>query len=194
MLAALLALVPVVALAALSLPVEDDRWTHAYDRHFRKYTKHYFGPNVDWRWFKAQGIVESGLKANVRSAVGAKGVMQILPTTFAEIKRSNPHLSRIDNPRWNIAGAIYYDREMYRKWQDGLPIAERLKLAFASYNAGLGGIQKAYSRAEKRRAEVHAWKQVAPYAPGQTRVYVLRIERLMRPAGLAEGRPRGGEG
>ncbi len=178
----LLALAPVVAFATVTLPVQDERWTTAYDHDFRKYTKHYFGPNVDWRWFKAQGIVESGLKPNVKSDAGAKGVMQILPSTYAEIKRSNPHLSRIDDPRWNIAAAIYYDRVMYRKWQDGLPIAERLKLAFASYNAGLGGVLKAYDRAQARVSGVRAWKQVAPFAPGQTRVYVLRIGRLMQPS------------
>jgi len=179
----LLALAPILAFATVALSVQDPHWTTRYDHDFRKYTKHYFGPNVDWRWFKAQGIVESGLDPEAKSAVGAKGVMQILPTTYAEIKRSNPHLSRIDDPRWNIAAAIYYDRQMYRKWQEGLPIGERLKLAFASYNAGLGSILKAYDRAQSRAGEVRVWKQVAGFAPGQTRSYVRRIAQLMQPRG-----------
>ena len=54
-----------------------------YDRLFRKYTKHYFGPHFDWRWFKAQGIAESGLRPNAHSSAGAKGIMQILPATAA---------------------------------------------------------------------------------------------------------------
>ena len=51
-------LVPALVLAAVDPGVDDSHWTSKYDRHFRKYAKHYFGPHVDWRWFKAQGIAE----------------------------------------------------------------------------------------------------------------------------------------
>ena len=90
-------------------------WSTKYDTHFRKYAKRYFGPNVDWRWFKAQGIAESALQHKARSAVGAKGVMQIMPATFAEIRKKNPQFVNINEPRWNIAAGIYYDRYLYKK-------------------------------------------------------------------------------
>ena len=44
-------------------PVDSDKWTDEYDRHFRKYSKRYFGPLFDWHWFKAQAIAESNLNA-----------------------------------------------------------------------------------------------------------------------------------
>ena len=31
-----------------------------YDPTFRKYSRRYFGPAFDWRYFKAQGFAESG--------------------------------------------------------------------------------------------------------------------------------------
>ena len=73
--------------------VHADRWTDEYDRHFRKYSKRYFGPLFDWHWFKAQAIAESGLNADAVSIVGAIGLMQIMPDTFKEINYKNPHFA-----------------------------------------------------------------------------------------------------
>lgn len=175
----LLVLLPGLAYAGLLHHVDDSYWRNDYDDHFRKYTKHYFGPHIDWRWFKAQGIAESGLRADAVSPRGAKGIMQILPATYAEIRKKNPHFTRIDQPRWNIAAGIYYDRMLYRKWKKGLPTQERLAFALASYNAGYRNMLRAFLRARKK-AEVKSWKQVAPHAPGETRYYVRRIRRLMQ--------------
>ena len=102
-----------------------DDWTDRYDAHFRKYAKHYFGPGMDWRWFKAQAIAESGLKPDARSKSGARSIMQIMPGTFREIQKKNTHLKDVDSPRWNIAAGIYYDRQLYRKWVSPPPPARR---------------------------------------------------------------------
>ncbi len=177
----LLALIPALALAGVDKSVKARHWTKEYDPYFRKYTKHYFGPHVDWHWFKAQGIAESALKPQAKSVVGALGIMQILPSTYEEIKESNPHFVAIDEPRWNIAAGIFYDRMQYRKWQKGLPTDERLAFAFASYNAGYGGALNAYKRAKRTVDPIRQWDQVAPHAPTETRLYVKRIRELMAP-------------
>ena len=175
-----LAAIPAVVLAAASEHVEDDNWSTKYDRHFRKYTKHYFGPHVDWRWFKAQGIAESNLNPKARGPSGGRGIMQLLPATFKEIKNRNPHLLSIEDPRWNIAAGIYYDRKMFRWWnKDGLDFDQRLAFTFASYNAGFGRIRKAYRRAGGADEPVTDWDQVAPHSPSITRGYVKRIRGLM---------------
>src|SRR5665213_4199966 len=57
-----------------------------YDAYFKKYTKRYFGVGFDWQYFKAQGMAESELSATARSNVGARGVMQLMPSTFEEIQ------------------------------------------------------------------------------------------------------------
>ncbi len=157
------------------LPVHSSKWSDEYDGHFRKYTKRYFGPHYDWHWFKSQAIAESNLKPEVKSHRGAVGLMQILPSTFAEIKELNPHFVNLEEPRWNIAAGIYYDRTLYRKWE--LPSdQDRLYLAFASYNAGFGRMRRAYRRTPK---PVESWEQVKPQAPEETRGYVKRIRGLM---------------
>jgi soluble lytic murein transglycosylase-like protein len=175
----LLILLPSLAYASLAAHVGDAVWSRDFDDYFRKYTKHYFGPHFDWRWFKAQGIAESGLNPDAASAAGAKGIMQILPATYGEIQEKNPYFTNIEEPRWNIAAGIYYDRMLYRKWKKGLPTEERMSFALASYNAGYRTVLRAFKRARKS-GDVKFWKQVAPHAPSQTRYYVRRIRRLMQ--------------
>jgi len=175
-----LTLLPSLALAAMIKDVDHRHWTDKYDRHFKKYSKHYFGAGFDWRWFKAQGIAESGLEPNAKSSVGALGVMQIMPATYKEIREANPHFRGIDDPKWNIAAGIYYDRQLYRRWSKYIEGRERLAFTFGSYNAGFGNVRKAYRKATKKEGEVQRWEQVAGFAPGQTRHYVRRIHKLMR--------------
>jgi membrane-bound lytic murein transglycosylase F len=176
-----LALVPVVAFAMKDPPVDDSHWSKKYDGLFRKYSKHYFGPHVDWKWFKAQAIAESNLKPGARSPTGAIGLMQILPSTFRDIKKQNPYVMDIRTPRWNVAAGIYYDRRMYLKWRNkGLSTQERLAFAFGSYNAGFGGVRKAYRKASAKHKSITKWEQISPYAPRETRGYVKRIRGLMR--------------
>jgi membrane-bound lytic murein transglycosylase F len=178
----LLCLLPALAYAALGkrMGVDSERWTDEYDAQFKKYAKRYFGPGLDWRWFKAQGIAESGLRADAISGAGAKGIMQIMPSTFEEIRRHNPHFTTIDEPRWNIAAGIFYDRQLYKRWRRHLkPSRERLPFTFASYNAGYGTVLKAYKRVGKTKKEAGLWHKVAPFAPPETRSYVARIHQLM---------------
>ena len=172
-----LALLALPQVAQARIPLQQvDEWSRVYDAHFRKYTKRYFGPHIDWRWFKSQGIAESGLDADAASAAGARGVMQIMPATYSEIRKQNPHFPEVDQPRWNIAAAIYYDRQLYDKWNTPPPGEERLLFAFGSYNAGYGRIYQASRQAQESPG---SWHAVRPYVPPQTRHYVNRIQRLM---------------
>ena len=165
-----------VVAVAQAREVETDKWPDKYDRHFKKYSKRYFGPHFDWRWFKSQGIAESNLDPDAASHVGARGVMQILPSTFDDIRKVNPTFLALDDPRWNIAAGIFYDRQLYRKWRKPLPSDERLFLAFSSYNAGYGRVLSAIKRTGNSR---YTWQEVKPYLPSETKGYVARIAELM---------------
>ena len=175
---------PVLAYAGVEKHVRHPHWTDEYDGLFRKYTKHYFGPHVDWHWFKAQGIAESGLRPDARSPVGARGIMQIMPATYEEIRERVPFLANIEEPRWNIAAGIFYDRQLYRKWKRKreLRTQERLAFAFGSYNAGYGTMLKAVKRATAKHGEVNRWDEVEAFVPRETKGYVNRIKGLMESA------------
>jgi len=177
-----LATVPVLVLAqsALFKDVYHEGWTDQYDRHFKKYSKHYFGAGFDWRWFKAQAIAESRLEPDAVSPNGALGLMQVLPSTYREVKEKNPHFRNIEDPRWNIAAGIYYNRQLFRRWTPYIQGEERLRFAMASYNAGFSATRKAYREAKKQHKRVQRWSQVEAHAPGETRHYVRRIDRLMQ--------------
>ncbi len=108
-----------------------------YDAFFRKYSKRYFGIGFDWKYFKAQGMAESELNAAARSYVGARGVMQLMPSTFQEIQSKRPEFESIDDPEWNIAAGIMHDRYLWDLWEPVVPDSGASNnFLFASYNAG----------------------------------------------------------
>lgn len=156
-------------------PVHSGKWTNKYDRHFKKYSKRYFGPSFDWHWFKAQAIAESALVSDAESHVGARGLMQIMPDTFGDILKKNPHFSKLDSPKWNIAAGIYYDRTLYRKFKK-TAAQDKLYMTFASYNAGYGRILNASKRTSSKEKN---WNEIKHYLPKETRGYVKRIRKLM---------------
>ena len=158
--------------------------TDRYDPIFRKYTKRYFGPTFDWHYFKAQGFAESGLQPGAVSYVGARGLMQLMPSTFREISSRRPEFHSIDDPEWNIAAGIMHDRYLWKLWTDRVSDEERHRFMFASYNAGEGTINRAVAAAQtKLGTPPRAWEFVERVAPTVTRWrysetlgYVRRID------------------
>ena len=165
--------------------VKHKYWTTKYDRYFKKNSKHYFGPGFDWHWFKAQGIAESGLNPKAKSRAGAIGIMQIMPKTYEEIVKRKSSLGKIEEPRWNIAAAIYYNRQLYKRWKKrDIPVDERLDFTFASYNAGFSRVLKALKKARTKHIEqvdqLKQWETISPFTPPETRHYIRRIDGLMK--------------
>jgi len=153
-----------------------------YDPTFRKYTKRYFGPAFDWRYFKAQGYAESGLKASATSWVGARGIMQLMPSTYQEIASRRPEFGPIDQPEWNIAAGIMHDRYLWDLWRKDISDDERHHFMFASYNAGEGTITRALAAA-RNKGGTPEWASVELIAPtvqrwryNETLGYVRRID------------------
>lgn len=165
------------------LPVDDAKWHNRYDHQYKKHAKHYFSVLFDWRWFKAQGIAESGLRKYARSTSGALGVMQILPTTFSEIFEDPVLLPGITEPRWNIAAAVAYDRYLYERWSQHVHRSQRLPFTFASYNAGFSRTMGARNQAKAHGRDPSRWTHVSGYTPTQTQNYVKKIYELMNEAG-----------
>jgi membrane-bound lytic murein transglycosylase MltF len=118
---------------------------------FRKYgDKYTFDPLM----LAAQGYQESALNQNAKSAVGAIGVMQVMPATGAELKVGDITLTEP-----NIhAGAKYMDQLMTRYFPDAnFDETNRTLFAFASYNAGAGRIAQMRKESQKRGLDPDKW-------------------------------------
>jgi len=165
-------------------------FTDKYDQFFRKSAAEFFGdiePEIDWRWFKAQAIAESGIDPLAMSQAGATGIMQLMPSTYAEMTEKlgyspgNRMATMIYDPEVNIRCGIAYDRRCWNIWK--VPqMPDRLWFMFASYNAGPGNIIKA----QKLAVFKARWSSVSTQlrkvtgdddAP-ETLNYVRRIQKI----------------
>ena len=180
----------VAALAALVLLLgtpdrasAQKRDADRYDDTFRKYTKRYFGIGYDWRIFKAQAMAESEMNPNAVSWVGARGLMQLMPSTYKAIQSRASSFGAIDDPEWNIAAGIAHNRGLWRRWERDSIQTDRRKFMFASYNAGEGTILNAQRACVARSLDRRAWRSVetvAPHVPRwryrETLGYVRKIQ------------------
>lgn len=79
---------------------------------------------------------ESRFNANAKSAVGARGLMQIMPSTFKDIQKAlGTDYSDDDlyDPKVNIRAGTYYLSYLYKLLGDW-------ELVHAAYNAGIGNV------------------------------------------------------
>ena len=119
--------------------------------------KNYAGRyGFDWKMIFAQAYQESRLDQSLRSAAGAVGIMQLLPTTAADASVGIPDIS---DPENNIHAGIRYLRHLRDNYFDEAGIAplDRAFFALGAYNAGPGNIAKARRHAEKTGLDPNVW-------------------------------------
>ncbi len=142
-----------------------DRDAQQFDESFRKYTKRFFGVGFDWQMFKAQAMAESQLDPHAHNPTGARGLMQLMPSTYRQIQTQNPDFKSIDDPEWNIAAGIQYDRTLWNLWNDHEADPDRQSFTFASYNAGRGTILRAQAMARSDSLDHLKWASIEAVAP-----------------------------
>lgn len=91
----------------------------------------------DWRLVVAQMYQESGFDPKRVSFAGARGLMQVLPST-AEDVGVDP--ARLEQPEPGIAAGVKYLAWTRERFPD-LPVGEQLWFALAAYNAGPGHVR-----------------------------------------------------
>jgi len=141
---------------------------------FEKYGNQY---GFDPLMLAAQGYQESQLNQSAKSAVGAIGVMQLMPATGEQMKVGDIRVTES-----NIhAGTKYMDQLMSKYFPDA-PFSEgnRPLFAFASYNCGPGNVSKARNEAQKRGLDPNKWFNnvelvVAEKIGTETTTYVRNI-------------------
>ena len=108
--------------------------------------------NFDWRLIVAQMYQESRFDPNAISPSGARGLMQVLPSTAKEMGFRNMH----DPPTGIHAGVKYLDVMQDRGPQE-LDASNRVFFALASYNAGAGHVRDARALARQTDRNPNLW-------------------------------------
>jgi membrane-bound lytic murein transglycosylase MltF len=118
---------------------------------FRKYGERY---DMDYLLMMAQGYQESRLDQNAKSAVGAIGVMQVMPATGGDMKTGD-----ITQLEPNIHAGVKYMRFMRDQFfaDEPMDALNKTLFSFAAYNAGPGRIRDLRALAQKRGLDPNIW-------------------------------------
>lgn len=116
--------------------------TLKYDLAFKKHVETY-SPTLDWRILKAQCFQESAFDEEAVSPVGAQGLCQFMPGTWDDNLRRANLTGHPFNYDLNIQMAAQYMARLYGQWSAPRPYEDRVSLALAAYNAGLGNLLEA---------------------------------------------------
>jgi membrane-bound lytic murein transglycosylase MltF len=118
---------------------------------FKKYGAQY---NLDYLLMAAQGYQESTLDQDVKSPVGAVGVMQVMPPTGKELNVGD--ITKVDA---NIHAGVKYMRFMMDQYFKDDPMDNLNKglMTFAAYNAGPGRLKQLRRETEKRGLDPNVW-------------------------------------
>ena len=114
--------------------------------------------DVPERWIREVMRVESGGRQDAVSPVGAMGLVQVMPSTYEELRTRYDLGDDPFHPRDNIRAGTAYMREMYDRF--GAPGF------LAAYNAGPRGLER--------------WLYDGRQLPAETRNYVAMIAPRIR--------------
>lgn len=128
-----------------------------YESYFKKYAVEL---DWDWRLLAAVCYQESRFRPNAVSHRGAKGLMQLMPST-AESLGLDEHV--IFDPEQNIrAGAMYLSR-LKEKFSFIGNREENTKFVLASYNAGVAHVMDARRLAKRYGRSPYVWEENTAY-------------------------------
>ena len=120
-----------------------------FDKTVQKYSEHY---GFDWRLITAQMYQESGFDPKAKSYSGAKGLMQIMPRTAKSLGVTN-----VNDPTSGIMAGIKYMDWLRDRFNEELPVPDRLWFSLASYNAGVGHVHDARRLAKQMGLDPDKW-------------------------------------
>lgn len=125
--------------------------------------------DISQAWVTAVSRQESSFAPDIRSSAGARGLMQVLPSTAKEMARKigvGYDRSRLREPEYNIPlGAAYLKQGMKE-------LSGNMIYATAGYNAGIHRA-KTWLKDGKDKLPLDIWTEIIPYK--ETRQYVKNV-------------------
>jgi len=118
---------------------------------FQKYGEMY---NIDWVLIAAQSFQESRFDPNARSRAGARGLMQLLPSTAKDMG-----IEDISTPEDNVHAGVKYLRWIKDRYfsEDDINADDRVRFALAAYNAGPANIRRSRTSATQLGYDANRW-------------------------------------
>jgi membrane-bound lytic murein transglycosylase F len=120
-----------------------------YDAQVQKYAEEY---GFDWALIVAQMYQESRFDPQAESWAGARGLMQILPTTGELFGVQDLHA--VDT---SIQTGVRYMAWIQERFEPDLTVQDRMWFTLAAYNAGLGHVRDARILARKMGWNPDRW-------------------------------------
>lgn len=139
-----------------------------------------YADSIGWPWERLAALAwtESHWNAQAKSAVGARGVMQLMPKT-------GEHFGLNDSTCWvaedNIRAGVRYVQSLQRKFAFVSDSTEQWKFVVASYNSGPGYVFAARREARESGLNPDVWENVKQYIPyKETLSHVEKVEKARK--------------
>jgi membrane-bound lytic murein transglycosylase F len=113
----------------------------------------------DWRLIAAQIYQESHLNPWAKSQAGARGLMQILPSTAKDLG-----IADLFDPVQNINAGVQHLKDLYDHFEQAHG-EDRLLISLAAYNIGQGHINDARDLAKKKGLDPDKWESLSKTLP-----------------------------
>ena len=121
----------------------------AYDKLIKEHAKEL---GWDWRLLASLVYQESQFQPKDSSWAGAKGLMQMMPSTAKELGVKDR-----ENPVESLRGGAAYLEQLSGNFEMVKDSVQRIKFAMASYNCGYQHVKDAQNLAEFRGLDKYTW-------------------------------------
>lgn len=116
--------------------------------------------DMDWRLLAAVAYQESQWNTQAVSSTGVRGIMMLTEDTADQLGVKN----RLD-PRESILGGARYINSLMAALPEEIVDTDRIWMALAAYNVGMGHVQDARALAQKLGRDPNAWNDIKDVLP-----------------------------
>jgi len=116
--------------------------------------------SLDWQLVAAVGYQESHWIPNAESPTGVRGFMMLTPNTARELG-----VKDLDDPIQSILGGAKYLRYLMDTLTDTIQGDDRLYMALAAYNQGIGHLADARALTRTLKGDPNSWQDVSKAFP-----------------------------